>query len=262
MSADSRTSGSAWMRAALVGGVGVVVGCFEDAPTIDTTTTTMTSTATTSAEVSTGDGPSTDSAGTGTSTGATQTSSTTADMVDTSGDASTSTSCEGDPTAIAWADDAIVVLPMELVMAIFLPGEPAMARSYAADMGTITFEFELPCPTTLYVHALVWDVTGGALPENADSFHVSVDGGSEWVWAYGCATQGMGDGVWAWLPINEWTEVDCDATPVTLELPAGVHEIRLRNREAGAGNDFAAVAAMVVSDDPSFDPTSLYDPNP
>jgi len=151
---------------------------------------------------------------------------------------------------------------MALAVVDILPGLPLMARSYAADAGSASFSFELACPTTVSFLGLVWDYQAGATPQNPDSYYFSVDGlpVPEAVWAYGCTTTGLADQTWSWQQVSSWTMMDCDSTPFEVELAAGTHEITLLNREAGGGIDAAAIIAIVVTEDPSFDPNTFYDP--
>jgi hypothetical protein len=160
-----------------------------------------------------------------------------------------------------WAEDAMLVAPMELAPAPLLPGEHLLARSYAGQAGTITFDFDLPCATSVEIHALVWDATSGIIQDNdPDSYVVSVDGGPEVVWTYGCGSADVPDQSWLWQRVASSRRTACDDTPLALDLSAGPHELVLLNRESGGGTVYAAIAAVVVTSDPSFDPATLYDP--
>lgn len=233
--------------------VGASLGaCFEDVPTDPVASTGTTSSGATSGSSSGVGGA------TGTGTGEVGSDSTTVGLDDTAGSTG---QCPADPTQIQWAQDAQVVSPMLLIPAIYLPGEPLMARSNVPEQGTITFSFEVECATSMSLFGLLWDHVGGTRPDNPDSFYVTIDDGDEWLWSYGCQTSAATDAVWAWLPLVEAAGTDCDSVPVTLELSSGAHQITLRNVEAGMGEDFAAVAAFVLTDDPDFDPATLYDPD-
>lgn len=222
----------------------------------------------------------------GTSTGVAvdpSTSSSTSVVGSSSDDGSTSSTGEGTETgipameessstgepcglelpALLWVEAATITAPMGLEVVPILPDMPLMARSYAADAGTVTFEIELSCPTDLTVFGLVWDHVEGAEPQNADSYYVTIDGlpVTEPVWAYGCQTMGLGPDSWSWQQLTEWTGVGCNTNPYDIMLDAGLHELTFRNREAGSGGiDAAAIVAIVVTDDPNFDPSALYDP--
>lgn len=169
---------------------------------------------------------------------------------------------QSDPD-ILWAEEAEVVAPMELEVAPLLPDMPMLARSYAGSAGTITFAFDLSCPAAIEIHALVRDpIAGAGASDDPDSYFVTVDDGDEEVWTYGCGTEGVGDQTWLWQRVSISTEAACDTTPLSLELAAGAHEVTLRNRESGGGTEYAAIVALIVSDDPRFDPATVYDPSP
>lgn len=254
---------------ALAGPLILLGGCFTEAPILMPVFETSPGTGTTEATVD-ASGSSTsavdDTAGDDTGSSATSSSDDGASTSST-GEPATTTGTDSDdcmptaePTTLLWVEDALVLPPMELREAIYLPGKPQMARSLLAEMGTVTFGIELECPATVSVFGLVWDIAGGPFPDNSDSFLVSIDGKPEELWEYGCQTEGMGDMVWAWLPLEAAGPMACSATEMSFELEAGAHELTFRNREQGTGEDFAAIAALVVTDDPSFDPVSLYDP--
>lgn len=197
-----------------------------------------------------------------TSTGDASSSSSDGRMLDSSSDGAESTGCvESESEKLLWAEDALLIPPMELRMAIYLPGKPQMARSFIVESGSVTFSFDLDCASTVHISGLVWDIADGAAPDNADSFYVSIDGAPELEWEYGCQTDGMGDMYWGWLPIEDAGPITCSSESVEFELEAGSHELTFRNWESGAGEDFAAIAAVVVSTDPGFDPNTLYDPS-
>jgi hypothetical protein len=179
-------------------------------------------------------------------------------------ESSTGEPCDAGLPSIHWASDAVVVEPMVLTTALFLPGMPQMAYSTTVEAGTITFAFELQCARTILVQGLVWDFSQGTEPANPDSFYASIDGlpAPELEWAYGCETAGLGDESWSWQTLKSGSRNGCVTEPFEVELQAGPHELTLRNREAGDGFDIAAIAAIVVTDDPSLDATTLYDPDP
>ncbi len=156
------------------------------------------------------------------------------------------------------AAEAVLEGPMALGPADMLMRD--VARSHIAEEGTVTVSFTTTCGGPVYLWALVWDIDGGPDPENADSLYVSVDGGEESAWLYGCGTDDAIDSRWWWLPIDAWTEADCDHTPLMLDLPAGAHTVTLRNREAGVDIDVAAIAAVLLSHDPGADPNEFFAP--
>jgi hypothetical protein len=176
---------------------------------------------------------------------------------------STGEPCNTDLPSIHWASDATLTAPMMLTTALFLPGQPQMAYSSAAEEGTATFAFELACAGTISVQGLVWDYQ--ASDANPDSFYASIDGEPfpELEWPYGCATTGLGNESWSWQPLAGGSRDGCTLEEAyAVELEAGPHELTLRNREAGDGFDVAAITAVVISEDPRLDATELYDPNP
>jgi hypothetical protein len=178
-------------------------------------------------------------------------------------ESTTEDACGADLPALLWVEDATVTLPMDVAIVSILPDTPLMARSYTAELGAVTFEIDLSCPTELTVFGLVWDLVEGAEPQNADSYYVTVDGlpVPEPTWAYGCETMGLGNESWSWQPLSVWTGMGCSSVPYGIVLDAGLHELTFRNREGGSGGiDAAAIAAIVVTDDPAFDPSTLYDP--
>ncbi|MEM7158586.1 MAG: hypothetical protein AAF799_37445 [Myxococcota bacterium] len=255
---------------ALLGSVVLPGGCFTEAPILmpvfetspgtDSTGVTMagSSTSTGGADETQGDELATSTSEGSTSEADDSTSSSSGPDPVTGTDTE---ACEPtEPDTLLWAEDALVLPPMELREAIYLPGKPQMARSLLAEMGSVTFGFELECASTVTIFGLVWDIAQGTQPDNSDSFLVSVDGQPEELWEYGCQTEGLGDMAWAWLPLEAAGPMDCSPTMMSFELEAGTHELTLRNREQGVGEDFAAIAALVVTDDPSFDPVTLYDP--
>jgi hypothetical protein len=197
----------------------------------------------------------------GSSSGTDGTSETSAVAVND--ESTTDEPCGTELPALLWVEDATVTLPMDVAIVSILPDTPLMARSYTAELGTVTFEIDLSCPTELTVSALVWDLVEGAEPQNADSYYVTVDGlpVPEPTWAYGCETMGLGNESWSWQPLSVWTGMGCSSVPYGIMLDAGLHELTFRNREGGSGGiDAAAIAAIVVTDDPAFDPSTLYDP--
>jgi hypothetical protein len=162
--------------------------------------------------------------------------------------------------ALMWAADAVVVEPMELVPAPELPEEPMVARSYAGQSGTIAFTFELACPESVEIHGLVWDALSGPQADDPDSFYVSVDGEPDQEWRYGCGSTKVPDGTWLWQRMTGSPRTECDVPVLVFDLEAGPHELVVRNRESGGGSLYAAIAAVVVTADPAFDPAMLYDP--
>lgn len=176
----------------------------------------------------------------------------------TTGDATASGSgssgdmmCTDLDSQVVWANASMLEPPMELGFADMLGFD--VARSLFEEMGTVTMEFTTNCPGPVYLFGLVWDLTGGNETENADSLYISIDGGEEQVWLYGCSTAEGTDQTWWWLPIEAWSMSNCDHLPLELDLDAGDHTIVLRNREPGAAVDVAAIAGVALSHDPAVD---------
>jgi hypothetical protein len=95
-----------------------------------------------------------------------------------------------------------------------------VARSGTSEMGTVTMAFTTRCDGPLHLWALVWDAIGGPSMENADSLYVSVDGGEEQAWLYGCVTEEDVDTRWRWLPVG-FRRVDGAANTQTSLATAG-----------------------------------------
>ncbi len=161
------------------------------------------------------------------------------------------------------AADAEVVEPMMAIPSMVLPDKTIYARSDVEEEGTATFSFDLDCDYEVIIQGLVWDRFAGFAPSNPDSFYISVDDEEpEGLFPYGCQTQGQDDSLWSWQPVVPLDGKMCGETPGVYMLTAGSHTVRLRNREGGFGDNFAGVAALVVTDDANFDPTTLLDPYP
>lgn len=171
-----------------------------------------------------------------------------------------SSACALDQDAqVTWANQGTLVPPMELGFADILGID--VARSGTSEMGTVTMAFTTTCDGPLHLWALVWDSIGGETMDNADSIYVSVDGGEEQAWLYGCHSEEGVNTQWRWLPVEAWTMTQCDHAAFVIDsLPAGEHSIVVRGREGGSGGiDVAAIAAVVVSHDPQTDPAPFFE---
>lgn len=210
------------------------------------------------------DSTSATSAATPTGTGGTSGSeSDTAD--DDTSDSTGIAACDRPPELplLLMAADAVVEKPMLAIASMTLPDETVYARSDVQDAGTVTFTFELECDHEVILQGLVWDRFAGFDPQNPDSFYISVDDEDpEGLFPYGCQTQGNEDSLWSWEPVVPLVDEVCGEIPGVYSLSAGEHTVRLRNREGGFGDDFAGVAALVVTDDANLDPTTVFDPYP
>ncbi|MCA9706852.1 MAG: hypothetical protein KDK70_13450 [Myxococcales bacterium] len=172
-------------------------------------------------------------------------------------DSSGMPACTDPDSQVLWANEGMLMPPMELGFADSLGFD--VARSLSPEAGTLTLSFTTNCGGPLYVFGLLWDATGGSDTENADSLYLSIDGGEELTWLYGCSTVTGVDDQWYWLPLEQWTMANCEHLPPELDLPAGDHTIVVRNREQGAGVDVAAIGALVVSHDPGVDLNQYHD---
>lgn len=178
----------------------------------------------------------------------------------TSGDSTGAPTCDDPDTMVLWAADGELGGLMGFGVSEELGGIE-VARSWAAGDGTLTLRFELACEGPVYLWALVYDRVGGVMMENADSFFVALDDDAESVWWYGCDTPSGEEFVWQWDSLGVWTETACDHDPLVPDLGAGQHALTLRNRENGLDNNVAAIAAVVVSHDPTIDPLQFLDPD-
>lgn len=170
---------------------------------------------------------------------------------------SSGASCADAESQVLFAYEGTLVDPMGLGPADTLGFD--VARSLIEEMGTVTLEFTTTCAGPIYMWALLWDQTGGNEMDNADSLYFALDGGEEQTWLYGCSTTEGTDETWWWLGAETWAMSGCDHQPLELELPAGDHTLVIRNREPGAGQNVAALGAVVVSHDPDADPNTFVE---
>jgi hypothetical protein len=158
---------------------------------------------------------------------------------------------------IALVADATVVAPMQTAMSMI--GEGLYAFSEIAELGTVTFDVDLPCDDTYYLWGRVWDADAGTGNNDPDSYYVSIDGGNDQTWFYGCQTEGEGDG-WSWQIMKAGTlNANCNsAVDITASLPAGTVQVKLRNREVANFNDDSAhVARILVTNDANYVPSNM-----
>lgn len=156
------------------------------------------------------------------------------------------------------ADQAVLVAPMMLDAQNGTP----YAYSETAQMGTASFTFEVPCPQQYWFHGFVYDGTPGQWDlsgdNGADSYAVEI-AGTNAGWFYGCQTGGLLVPQWQWQPISSNAGCIIADDKVVVALPAGEHTLTLFNNEAGTnGADdpgtAAAIAALVVTNDPNYSP--------
>lgn len=256
------------------GSTGSSSGSEGSSVSVSTTATSMSSSSTTAMTSTTG--PSSTTTGDTTSAVDDSTGGSTTKSGTTSGESSTGDPCANPPPVqeLLWVDGDATTQDMDLVESMVLPDGPngpvIAARSYAEGVGTATFPFDAACEGRLFFWGLVWDENDGINQNNADSFYFTFDEvpttNSGMVWLYGCGTEGMPDGSWSWQPLANVVEIDnqngcVDGDIDPPQFTAGPHDLVLLNRESGFDLNFAAIAALVVSDDPDFDPATLYDPN-
>lgn len=164
------------------------------------------------------------------------------------------TVCDGAVEIVVLVADATVEPPMERTGSTM--GEGEVAVSVVPEEGTVTFEVDIPCDDVWNLWGRVNDFSPGIGPNDPDSYWISVDGGPEYEWFYGCDTEFSPQ--WSWQPMeSNMAGVPCEkAIAVTPVLDAGVHLVRLRNREGlGSGEVFAAVARILATNDPDLVPS-------
>ncbi|MEM7154301.1 MAG: hypothetical protein AAF799_15755 [Myxococcota bacterium] len=177
------------------------------------------------------------------------------------GDEGGAVECPADVFEMLWSEDAMLQSPMTYGVAESAVGSPMIALSEVAEEGTISFEVDIPCGGDYRIFGLVWDIYPGAWSQDdADSFHVSLGGGDEFRWSYGCQTDGQENAL-SWQSLHSAEDDDCTISPVSVEFPEpGTYVIRLRNLEAGSGSAVAGIAGLAVSSDWDADPHGLYSP--
>ncbi|RMG94138.1 MAG: hypothetical protein D6705_16985 [Deltaproteobacteria bacterium] len=169
---------------------------------------------------------------------------------------------------ILWAEDAdSVVPPMKLAASQMLPPCGAhdpirYAWSPEADAGRITWSFEALDDLQADIYALVYDDLPGLQNLDPDSYWLSLDGGPEMRWAYGCYTASWPEARWGWVPLLPLVSGNCSADAPTYDVPAGVHTISLRNNEPEQQGRIASIAAIYIAPTPAPDPYEVYDPYP
>ena len=144
-----------------------------------------------------------------------------------------------------------------------LPGDPTVAWVDQNGDGGLTFAFDVPCDRTYYLWGLTWDQVHGVNNcsgiTNADALMVSVDGGPEIQWSYGCQGCANADSVWTWTIVHEYMASGCVTALWPVALTAGTHTVRFRGFENGSFNpaenpNVAAIAAVALGDDPAWTP--------
>ncbi len=135
-------------------------------------------------------------------------------------------------------------------------------RSSASEAGRAAFSFDVPCADTVMFWGLTWDALG-ADTSNADAYVVGVDTDPDRRsprWEYGCDND---VGQWAWYRMRDTQERCTEGGELEPLLVEGPHALRLRNREPVSTRpqfNFTGRAAVVVTNDPDYDPHEDYDP--
>ena len=139
-------------------------------------------------------------------------------------------------------------------------------RAAQGGQGAAAFAFEMPCTARVRATGLVWDAAEGI--DNADGYLVGVDMDEATLetegvfWHYGCETTRRG---WSWQQLSDDGETCKGPGPIELTLEAGPHRLQIANRERVNNMpmfNFTGIAAVVITNDPSFDPHTEYDPTP
>lgn len=180
---------------------------------------------------------------------------TTADDGQTSDTGDPSGPCQETVRELVLVEGATVTPPMQT--AVSEMGEGTVAFSEVAEQGTVAFLADLPCSDTYHVWGRVNDFNPGTHDSgDPDSYYVTVDTGQELTWFYGCGTTDSPQ--WTWQPVHDGElGADCDAgTILEVDLDAGVHTIVVRNREEAWFDSFAAIARILVTNDPDYVPTN------
>ncbi|HYT58842.1 MAG TPA: tandem-95 repeat protein [Haliangiales bacterium] len=119
-------------------------------------------------------------------------------------------------------------------------GQGQFISSATDNTGTATFTVTVPVSGDYVIWSRVLSPNSGQ-----DSFFVSVDGGTEYLYA---TAQN------AWTNAWQWTAVNSDGVgPVTFTLFAGTHTIVFRSREANTGLD-----QVLLTNDPNYVPDVIF----
>ncbi|EEF63173.1 hypothetical protein Cflav_PD5808 [Pedosphaera parvula Ellin514] len=143
------------------------------------------------------------------------------------------------------AEAGLLVAPMT----VFTNAQNSSQRYVAtttAEQGSVTFIVNVPVAGTYYIWGKVLSPSFAA-----DSFYVSVDGGTEDVYD---DAEGVWSNNWQWTAVNGrgTTGQPLALNPRTFTLSQGSHSIKFRGREANATLD-----RIIVSNDPTFVPKDV-----
>jgi len=199
-------------------------------------------------------------------TGPAATATTTPDTTTTPDGTTTTTSSsstnDGTTTAPLGCDDIVVIILLDAEKALLTDPmqktqndeEGTIAYSLVAGEGTAEFSFDIQCAGTYHVWGRVLDLSPGAdFGQDPDSFTASIDGDAKIEWLYGCTSESP----WSWQRVQEIDSLVCfNPNAWTLDLAPGPHTITLGNLEEGVLDKYAAVARILVTNDPNFVPTT------
>lgn len=203
---------------------------------------------------STTTGPTTSGPGTTTSTTSTTDPSTTDPSTsgpppDAGGEA-----CDGSLVQrIVKVENAAVNAPMQTTMSNF--GEGIIALSLVPEMGDVIFTVDVPCDDTYYLWGRVNDFNPGTGDQDPDSYYISSNGGPEITWFYGCETFSAPQ--WSWAQVRSGVQgTPCEeGVRLELNLPAGTHAFKFRNREGESPfGEYAAIARIALINQPNAVP--------
>jgi len=139
------------------------------------------------------------------------------------------------------AESAALVAPMAVAFDPNAAGGKYIA-STANDSGTATFTVNVPVAGTYVVWCNVLS------PDTSrDSFYVSVDGGTEFIYA---TALNKWANAWQWTAVNAaYDGID----PMTFQFAVGTHTITFRGRELNTGLD-----QLLVTNDRSYVPDVIF----
>jgi len=258
-------------------GLGIALiasGCqFSDSSTGAETDTDDASSGTAGSSATATADPSGDSQPTSESQGSGPTSDTDAGgETSTDSDASSTTGPACEPFSVwVWAaqvpDDATTLVKTAAGELPPVEGERVtFLRARFSAEGAATIPFEVPCEDAVTVWGLTWDALGDDV-SNADAYLAGIDVAPRAIedegmrWEYGCDHADAG---WQWNRLRDTAEAceGMDAYAPVLEV--GEHALHLANPEIISDEpefNFTGLAAIVVTNDPAFDPLAEYDPN-
>lgn len=187
----------------------------------------------------------------------------------TDGDSGTTTTpddpCDPPPLVVHEIDLSTALLDTDMSEGT-LASIGTYAFSETAELGSVSFGFDVECEDRFQVWALVHDPQTGFTDlgtfMDPDSYRVGFDADTTTPWLYGCQMTGAtldGGPAWAWLSVRD--NPFCVTSEFRRLLEPGPHRFRVVNLEEGtyapAGEQIGSVAAIsrvIVTNDPSFSP--------